>query len=162
MNIRPYDAETDFSEIRNWITDARTHALWCANRFAFPLDKAQLAQTLEQNGDLPFTATGEDGKPLGFFCRSYNEESKEAMLKFVAVSPEHRGKGFGQAMIRLAVQNAFSETAAKSVQLNVFTCNQKAIRCYQHAGFTARAVAENAFRFQDESWGRYNMVLRNA
>jgi RimJ/RimL family protein N-acetyltransferase len=161
MTIRPFHTDTDFNEIQNWIPDARTHALWCANRFSFPLDMDNLADTLAASGDSAFLAVREDDVPVGFFCCAHNPETNETMLKFVMISPTYRGKGSGQEMIRLAAKYAFTAYHAASVQLNVFTCNQNAIRCYRHAGFTERAVTENAFSFQDEVWGRCNMTLRN-
>ena len=32
MKLREYNLEKDFDTIKNWISDERTHALWCANR----------------------------------------------------------------------------------------------------------------------------------
>ena len=36
MRLRPYIPDSDFDIIKNWITGEREHALWCADRFAFP------------------------------------------------------------------------------------------------------------------------------
>ena len=55
MRLRPYIPETDFEIIRNWIADPRSHALWCANRFAYPLSRENFDSVLEEirirNGD---------------------------------------------------------------------------------------------------------------
>ena len=45
-----------------------------------------------------------------------------------------------------------------SVHLNVFPENPSAKKCYEKAGFKERTLAENAFSFKDESWGRCNMI----
>ena len=39
MRIRPYIACKDYDEIKNWISDERTHAMWCANLIHFPIEK---------------------------------------------------------------------------------------------------------------------------
>ena len=39
MRLRPYIACKDFDEIKNWISDERTHAMWCANLISFPIDR---------------------------------------------------------------------------------------------------------------------------
>ena len=39
LSIRPYNPEGDFDVIKSWISDERTHAMWCANRTAFPIQK---------------------------------------------------------------------------------------------------------------------------
>ena len=38
MRIRPYQNK-DFDIISQWITDERSHALWCANLMPYPLEK---------------------------------------------------------------------------------------------------------------------------
>ena len=87
MKLREYLPSKDFDNIKSWIDDERTHAMWCADRFEYPLEK----------------------------------ENFEAL------------------------------------HLNVFSENIRAKKCYQKAGFTERSVAENAFSYKDESWGRCNM-----
>lgn len=97
MEIRLFDLNSDYDVIRNWITDERTHMLWCAGRIPFPMSKAAFQEFLDglssQTGDVPYIATDDDGKPAGFYTYSFNENTKEGMLKFVVVDPEKRGKG---------------------------------------------------------------------
>ena len=81
------------------------------------------------------------------------------MLKFVVIDDTIRNKGFGCEMLKLAVKYAFEIAKADAVQLNVFPENPGAKKCYQKVGFKERALAEKAFRFKDESWGRCNMVI---
>jgi len=38
MRIRPY-LNKDFDIISQWITNERSHALWCANLIPYPLEK---------------------------------------------------------------------------------------------------------------------------
>ena len=81
------------------------------------------------------------------------------MLKFVMVDASARGKGIGKEMIKLAVENAFSNPEAQAVQLNVFSNNARARKCYESVGFTERRNTPDAFRYKDESWGRCNMII---
>lgn len=163
MRLRPYIASRDFNIIRNWITDERTHAFWCANLTSYPLEEGSFASLLEEAGnrfgDSPFVATEDDGKVIGFFCYSVNVENNEGMLKFVMVDSSVRGRGIGRKMIRLAVKYAFEISGADAVHLNVFPENERAKRCYEAAGFKERNLTENAFTFKDESWGRCNMII---
>ena len=46
MRLRPYIPEKDFEMIKDWITDPRTHALWCANRFDYPLCEKNFEEVL--------------------------------------------------------------------------------------------------------------------
>lgn len=163
MIIRPY-TPADFDIIRTWVTDDRTHAMWCANLIPFPMTREGFETTLadgrERFGDKPLIAE-EDGRAVGFFCLSdVNAENHELMLKFVIVDSASRGKGFGRQMLALAAKYAFDELGAEIVQLNVFTVNDPAKRCYLGAGFKERRVTENAFPYKDELWGRCNMFVK--
>lgn len=164
MRIRPYISDLDFDVIKNWITDERTHAMWCANLIRYPLQKGNFDETLEQLAvryeDCPFAALTDEGKTVGFFCYSVNKETNEGMLKFVIIDPELRGRGYGREMVRLAVKYGLEFTGAKAVQLNVFAENINAKKCYLSAGFKERANTDNAFRFRDEMWTRCNMVIK--
>ena len=163
MVIRSFEIERDFEYISNWISDERTHAMWCANLIPYPIEQESLrsflSDILGRFGDKPFVAVDEEGRVVGFYCYSLNHETLEGMLKFVMVDASVRGKGIGKEMIRLAVLNAFSDPEAKTVQLNVFPENIRAKRCYEGVGFKERRTTPDAFMYKDESWGRCNMII---
>lgn len=162
MRIRPYQ-DKDFNIISQWITDERLHALWCANIISYPLEKNSFDDMLhkmeEQFGDSPFVATTDDGQVVGFFCFSVNLNTNVGMLKFVVVDNTIRNKGYGYEILKLAINYAFEIAKAVAVQLNVFSENPGAKRCYEKVGFKERTLTENAFSFKDESWGRCNMLI---
>ena len=164
MRLRPYIPAQDFDVLRTWITDPRTHAMWCANLMPFPLERRGFEQTLAafalKYGDTPFVATANDGKVIGFFSYCLNLELNSGKLKFVVVSPEYRGRGCGREMLALAARYAFEITGADSVRLSVFAENTAALRCYQRAGFVEQRRDEGAFACQGECWTRCEMVLR--
>lgn len=163
MRIRPYIECRDFDEIKNWMTDERIHAMWCASRFLYPLEKedfhTKLHELANQWGDSPYVATTDDGKLIGFFCYSVNLETNEGMLKFVMINPSMRGNGFGQSMLKLALQYAFDITNVDAVHLNVYPENVAAKKCYEAVGFVQRKLDLNAFTYKEEAWGRCNMVI---
>ena len=160
MTVRPYDPETDFEAVAGFISDRRTHALWCAGRTAYPLELETFHGFLrseESFGTRAYTAA-EDGRTVGFFCLAPNRETGEAMLKFVVIDGSLRGRGLGTKMLSLACDLAFEDADINAVQLMVFSVNEAARRCYRKAGFTERSVAENAFAYESEKWNRCNMV----
>lgn len=164
MRIRPYLSTVDFDTLKKWISDERTHAMWCANLIQYPLEKENFEQVLldfaSRFGDSPYVATTDDGKQIGFFCYSVNLETNEGMLKFVMVDNEQRGKGVGKEMLQLAIKYAFDITKADAVQLNVFPENSKAKLCYTNVGFVERKTEPNFFDYNGESWGKCNMVIQ--
>ena len=164
MRLRPFILCCDFNEIRSWISDERTHAMWCANRIKYPIEKENFENVMLEeaamSGTSPYVATTDDGKVVGFFCYSVNLSTNEGMLKFIMVNPSQRGKGLGKAMLQLAIEYAFNITKVDAVQLNVFPENIRAQKCYESVGFVERKTDINAFSFKDESWGRCNMVIK--
>lgn len=163
MRLRPYIPSSDFDAIKNWVTDEKTHALWSAKHAPYPLERNAfdkfLADMYTKHGDCPFVAVTDGGEIVGFICCSINYESNEAMLAFVIVDPAQRGKGCGKEMIELASKYCFEILKADAVQLNVFTVNERARKCYESVGFNERHITPDAFPFGDEKWGRCNMVL---
>jgi RimJ/RimL family protein N-acetyltransferase len=163
MKTRAFDVDKDFEKIKNWASDERTHSMWCANRFQYPLEKDNFVEALsgayEKYGDLSYVAVIDDA-PVGFFCYSFNTDTREGMLKFVIVDPSFRGKGVAGEMFDLILQHAFNETDAEAVQLMVFPQNPRAKRFYEKIGFKERRTEPGAFSFKDELWDRCNMVIK--
>lgn len=147
MKLRKFEIDNDFESMKNWVTDERKHAMWCANLFKYPLSEEHMAETMtavaDRFGDVPYVALSDDDRVEGFFCYSFNNETKEGMLKFVIVDPDVRGKGVAQKMLRLAVKQAFESPEAERVQLNVFPENPIAVRCYEKAGFVERSFQDS-------------------
>ncbi|MCH5280138.1 MAG: GNAT family N-acetyltransferase [Lachnospiraceae bacterium] len=154
MRLRPFISYYDFDEIKNWISDERTHAMWCASLIKYPIEKENFENVLldlaVRFGDSPYVATTDEGKVVGFFCYSVNLSTNEGMLKFVMIDPSYRGKGLGKAMLQLAIEYAFHITKVDAVCLNVFPENIRAKKCYESIGFMVRKTDADAFPFQDE------------
>lgn len=163
MRLRPYIKNRDFKYIAGWIDNPRSHALWCANHFPYPVTAEAFHSFVDQTMDTwtacAFVATDDSGIPVGFFRYSVNTESNEGFLASVIIDNTLRGKGYGRKMIRMALRYAFEFTGAELVQLNVFHENVAAKRCYEKMGFAERSVAENAFAYEDEAWSQCHMTI---
>lgn len=163
MRLRPYFGKSDYKFVEEWVNDKRVHVLWSAGRLPCPLTREALEEFLERDaaewGGCAYTATQEDGTPVGFFCYSINLQDNAGFLKFILLDPELRGKGYGVQMIRLALKYAFEITGAEIVRLNVFHVNEAALGCYRKAGFAAESVTEAAFAYGEEKWDRICMAV---
>lgn len=163
MRIRPYIKSKDYSYIEEWTDNERSHVLWCANNFPYPMTPetfhAFINRSMEEWTACAFVATDDCGNVIGFFQYSLNLESNEGFLASVIVDAKLRGKGYGIEMMRLALRYAFEMTDAEVVQLNVFTENTVAKSCYEKLGFVERSTVKDAFTFQDELWSRCNMII---
>ncbi len=163
MRIRPYIPNKDYKYLPKWIDNEKTHALWCANLFPYPLSPETFHDFLEklsiERRDSAYVATENNGQVVGFFCYSVNTEDNIGFLKFIVVDKTKRGKGYGKERLNLALKYAFQITGAEAVQLNVFPENISAKQCYEKVGFVERAFDKNIFRYKDELWSRCNMIV---
>ncbi|MCR5033548.1 MAG: GNAT family N-acetyltransferase [Lachnospiraceae bacterium] len=163
MKLRDFDIDRDFDVVKTWITDEKTHAMWSAFRFQYPLDKEDFGKVLgdftARYGDRPTVAELTDGTVVGFFSYSGCRELNEGRLAFIVVSPDHRGKGIAGQMLHLAIDRAFEDPDVALVALNVFSSNPRARKCYEKVGFRQRRVEEKAFPYHEEAWDRVNMIV---
>ena len=71
MKIRAFDFGDDFDAIKTWITDERTHMMWCANLIPYPLEKEKLRRFLSEIagrfGDSPWVAVNDRGRIVGLY-----------------------------------------------------------------------------------------------
>lgn len=162
MRLRPYIKNKDFKFIAGWIDNQRSHALWCANNYPYPLTAdafhSFMEKTMEEWTVCAFVVTDDIGTPVGFFRYSVNPESNVGFLASVIIDNKLRGKGYGKEVTRMALRYAFEFTGAELVQLNVFDENIKAKHCYKQIGFTERSVKKDAFVYGDEVWSMCSMT----
>lgn len=140
LRLRPYK-KCDAARIVTWIKDEWSMHQWCGRGFsAFPLTPDDLNARYEgwafDDSVYPMTAYDETG-PVGHLYLAFKDEAK-TVLRFccVIVDGEQRGKGYGTAMLRLALRYAFDFLGAERVTLGVYENNPSACRFYRALGFT--------------------------
>ena len=158
--------------------DAKSIVSWCDNETVFnfwgglhfgkyPITSEIINDKyFNKNGDCaeednfyPVTAFDDTGAVGHFIMRYLRGDNKILRFGWVIVDSAKRGRQYGKKMLRLGLKYAFEIFKADLVQLNVFTANDAARRCYESAGFTERNTTPDAFAYQDESWGRCNMTI---
>lgn len=80
-----------------------------------------------------FHGFSENGQLIGFV--NILEEPNEIFIG-IGVRPEKCGQGYGRRILSQTIQIAHEKYPDKPLYLEVRTWNQRAIRCYEHAGFT--------------------------
>lgn len=172
MHLRIYNEQTDFVHIASWITDERTHVLWCADTLSYPLSKEEfhnylIEQNLQFHTQSPSQIPGDEKDcggayvyadehdcPMGFLVYTVNEQDNSGFVRFIVVDYTSRGKGYGSDMIGKLLRFAYESTGVTSVRLNVFDVNAAAMRCYRKSGFTTADNTLTEFLYQDEIWKR--------
>lgn len=142
LRLRPYKP-CDAQYITGWIHDEYSFRLWCTDRFEYPLTPDDMnSKYFYNNGDCsaednfyPMTAFDENGVVGHLILRFTDAEKKTVRLGFIIVDDTIRGKGYGKAMVKLALKYAFEILGAEKATLGVFESNPSAYYCYKAAGF---------------------------
>jgi RimJ/RimL family protein N-acetyltransferase len=163
LRLRPYKS-SDAKFIVSWMQDQKAFAMWCADKFRYPLTEAQLHRYKEkydqdENAWL-MTALDTDGTPVGHLLMRLADYQNESIhLGFIIVDSRKRGRGYGRQMIALAIQYAFEILHMSKITLGVFDNNPAAHNCYKTAGFIDERYEANVFAWQNELWGLYDMSI---
>lgn len=162
MRIRPY-RERDIACLKEWITSARVHDMWCAGRLPYAFGEEIFREKLkEEEAEFDrsaFTAVGDDGEPLGFFQISYCSRDNSAFMSRIIVKEKERGRGYGRQMMELALCYAFTIWHVDAVRLSVFENNAPARALYAKEGFFEEEYTPEAFSHGEEKWGRYLLCI---
>jgi len=117
--------ENDFKQLINAIPDARFLLQWAGPKYTYPLDVAQLKDTLKKtNGEQPsfkvFKAIKADSSDaighIQLMDIDYNNSS--CILGRVLVFSEYRGTGLAKELVNCAVEYAFLTLALQKITLN--------------------------------------------
>lgn len=156
MRLRPYKS-CDGDIVASWLTDEKTHALWSAGRYYYPMTGEQIDDRLEAGRDNPcewmMTALDDDGTPVGYFLlRSADWAAQSIHMGFIVIDSARRGKGYGKQMLTLAKKYCFEILGMKRITLGVFHINRRAIDCYEAAGFIPFGTEEETFTYNGREW----------
>ena len=158
--------ESDFNQLIAAIPDARFLLQWSGPKYTYPLDVSQLKDTLSKtNGEQPSFKVlkaihSNTLETVGHIqLMNINYSAASCVLGRVLIFPEFRGKGFGKAMVKLAVKNAFENIGLYEITLNVFDFNETAIGIYKSIGFIDYEFKKDVTNFQNESWNVIKMKL---
>lgn len=141
LTLRPYKP-CDAAVILSWIRDEETFRKWSTDRYdRYPITPEDMNRKyLTCNGDCPepdnfypVTLCDETG-PVGHLILRYTGPGV-VRFGFIIVDETKRGKGYGKAMLRLALRYATEYLGAQKVTLGVLENNPQARHCYKSAGF---------------------------
>jgi len=166
MELRKY-LETDADEIIKWIIDERALRLWSFNIYGdYPIKAEDINNNynkcISSSNFYPMTLV-DDGKIVGHLILRNPDSNKTNIVRlgFIIVDSSIRGKGYGKILIKEAIKYAKTQLNATEINLGVFANNESAYHCYKSVGFKETQFTEDVFRFQEEKWDYFEMVLEN-
>lgn len=101
-----------------------------------------LTKTLQQDKRTRYSKAvlNEEEELLGFLLASFDPRSEEVRIHKLGVLPKSRGLGLGTLMLAATAMRA-RKCEKKSISLNVFSSNLRAISLYETLGFERRSSA---------------------
>ena len=79
-------------------------------------------------------------------------EGHRGWINYLAVAPEHQGKGLGRAMMAEA-ERLLREAGCPKINLQVRSANAKVIEFYRRLGYTVDDVVSLGKRLEDDRTG---------
>jgi RimJ/RimL family protein N-acetyltransferase len=86
-------------------------------------------------------------------------DKKTATLGIVIGENNYRGKGYGTDAIKSIIEFAKNELGIKSIQLNVYEYNHRAIKVYKKCGFKTKTVLKKNHYYNKKYWNTFIMEM---
>lgn len=148
----------DLRQLIDWAEDEKTLIQWCGPVFNYPLTLQQLENYFsETEKEFPtryllkyVSAEGE----MGGMCELGNidRRNEAGSVCRVFVDKNFRGRGIAKELINEVLKYGFNVVKLNRIDLNVYTYNTGAIKCYEELGFIKEGVKRSSTKYGDEYW----------
>ena len=155
---------SDIDNLISWVDSEKANIIWASKRFDYPLTKEALEQHFFSNqANILFfkVVNTQNEEVVGHVeLSAIDIKEKSAVLSRVLIGAEFRGQGFGKNLLEKAIFYAKSELKLGTLNLTVFSFNQKAISLYEYLGFKTIGIEKNYINVEGEFWHREAMKLQ--
>lgn len=108
-----------------------------AASFPTPWSRGMFLEDIHRPFSRPFVAEGDAGEILGYAV-CWNVAGESHLLN-IAVHPEFRGRGVGEALVRECIRRGVRAGSGR-IHLEVRAGNEEAQRLYRRLGFTFQGI----------------------
>jgi len=147
--LRPLE-RADAARITPWLNDPEvTRNLTMYRPLGLAEEEKRIEAIAEAKDDVIVGIVERESDALIGVCglHGVNDKNRRAMLGIVIGEKSRWGHGHGTEATRLMVALAFETLNLNRVWLDVFTDNERAVRCYEKVGFKREGVMrQHAFR----------------
>ncbi len=126
-----------------WIKDKEACKLWAGPDVGFPLALQRLKQDLACSTDNTFAMESSGGEFLGL-GQLLAKENNRIHLARIIIAPHQRGKGLGDLLCRLLIDEGLNRFGQVYFTLNVYSDNANALKLYRRLGFTPLPAPSDA------------------
>lgn len=156
MTLQPFTAQ-HYQLLIDWIPNAEFALLWGGPRYHWPIDITQIEQYLAKEPVNAYLFVV-DGQAVGYIELAQRAKQQITLCRILIADPNARGKGLGQRLIELAIDQAKHHFHAHTIELAVFNKNIAAKRCYEKLGFKTYQHVDD-INFAGEPWPLVRMKM---
>lgn len=157
----------DIEQLIGWLPDEAFMLQTCGPIFKWPPTTEQMEKHLEDaQGDTPtvyaYRAVDSQSRQVVGHVEIIwiDYEKSNGMLGPVLIGePDARGKGYGQRMVKLALEVGFTMIGLDEIYLYVFEYNTSAIKCYEKVGFRECGRKVSECKLAGRSWHAKKMKM---
>ena len=151
---------SDFNTFISWCTSEEMITQFAGPIFTYPVTKNQLDNYLNDKSKKPFKVVlTKTQETIGHCELNFEEKETPKLSRVLIASEKHRGKNIGTQIISQLTTLAFKNKEITSLQLNVFSWNISAIKCYEKVGFKINPKRTSEILVNNEKWIKLNMIL---
>ena len=133
--------ESDAREVARWPASMEEVRRWAGSGPGWPVDVSVFGRWHADPDVGPYVMY-DGAEPVGYGEVWLDEPEQEVELARIIVSPDHRGHGLGQRLVRLLLEQA-SLAELPDAFVRVVPENGAALACYRGAGFSPVSEEEH-------------------
>lgn len=159
--FRPFCLD-DASTLISWAPTSDDLLQWAGPLFTFPLEEEQLAKyasTADDCRHLISAVIRDSNAVVGHAELNILADHELGQIRRLAVAPAMRERGVATRLLQWLVTFAFDDLGLHRLELCVFSFNERALRCYERAGFRREGLARDARKASNGYWDLVYMAL---
>lgn len=160
LYLSPINPE-DYEICTKWLNDETMTKNTSQVRHTIGLakEKAFLEKMAEEGNDFAVVLKENDEFIGCCGFHNINAISRNCEIGLFIGDEENRGKGYGGEILKLLISYGFEILNMHNIMLKVFSFNERAIKCYEKAGFKKIGARRNAYYYRGKYYDDVFMDL---
>jgi RimJ/RimL family protein N-acetyltransferase len=158
IRLRKFD-KGDYDNLIKWIDSEEMLIQIAGRQMTFPVTREQLdVSQADPNRNAFSIIDTETDKSIGH-CELYLMENSAKIDRVIIGDRSMKGKGICRQLMGLLLDHGFNVMNQELIELNVFSWNAPAIRCYEKAGLIKNLEKTMEFDTNGEKWIAFSMSI---
>ena len=158
IRLQKFD-KGDYDNLISWIDSEEMLIQIAGRQMTFPVTREQLDVSQGDPNRNAFSIIDtETDKSIGH-CELYLMENSAKIDRVIIGDRTMKGKGICNQLMGLLLDHGFNVMNQDLIELNVFSWNAPAIRCYEKAGLIKNLEKTMEFDTNGEKWIAFNMSI---